>query len=339
MLVTSSLTAAIAPLIASLFPERLPRRAVLPAWTFTGVPMELAHLGIEIELVDVDPETLMLPAREYDADLIVPTHLFGNHCDVAALKRKNPAATIVDDAAHLAPNGRDLSCVAASLYSFHATKPLATGEGGAVAIPADAALAARFRGARLHGIDPGTRACPAEGGAPLANFPYDVTRPGWKANMMDLCAALGLSRLERLEAGIGRRRAIVERYRDGLAGIGIQLLPHQAGSSFHIAAARLDGRWNRASLMAALADAAISTSVHFTPLHRLTHWASTLFGQSPAAMIASGRAASMFPVAEENAERILSLPLSSAMSDEEVDRVVGTLRELAVAATSRAGCR
>jgi dTDP-4-amino-4,6-dideoxygalactose transaminase len=326
-IVTSSLTSAVAPLLASLFPDALPRKAVFPTWTFTSVPMEFRHLGIEVELADVDPDTLMLPVRHYDSDLIVPTHLFGNEYDVAALKRANPGATIIDDAAHLAPGRRDLSAVAASLYSFYVTKPLPTGEGGAIAIHGDGALARRCLAARLHGIERGLPGAPL--GRWLANAPYDVPMRGWKANMTDICAALGLSQLPRVEEGISRRRAIVERYGEALPALGIEPIAHQDGSSFHIAAVRLGAGWDREGLIADLARRGIGTSVHFTPLHRLSYWSDALFGVSPAQLIASAEAAVRYPVSEANAERILSLPLSGVMTDRQVEQVIAALSALA----------
>lgn len=324
VLVTSSLTAAVGPLVASMFGDNMPRKAIVPTWTFTAVPMELAHLDIEIELADVDPGTLMLPVRSYDADLIVPTHLFGNRYDVAALKQANPGAVIIDDAAHLAPDARDLSGTSASLYSFYATKPLPTGEGGAVAIPSDGALADRFRAARLHGI---ARASSVSGGL-LANLPYDVPGRGWKANMTDLAASLGLSQLPRIEASVSRRRDIVGRYAEAFDCGPVELIRHGSASSFHIAAARLAEGRDRATFMAELARRGIGSSVHFTPLHRLSYWAETAFGTGAGDLLRSGEAARRFPVAEANADRVVSLPLSSKMTDAEVEHVIDAVRSI-----------
>jgi dTDP-4-amino-4,6-dideoxygalactose transaminase len=325
VLVASSLTSAVAPLLHSLFPQALPRRVVFPTWTFTSVAMEFVHMGVEVELVDVDRNTLLLPIRHYDADVIVPTHLFGNPFDVTALKRLNPTAAIIDDAAHLAPVKRDLSPVAASLYSFYATKPLPTGEGGAVAIHSDDRVAERFRRARLHGITaPSGRGDPIR---PLTRLPYDVPDLGWKANMTEICAALGLSQLPRVREGIEFRRALVARYAEALPELGIEMIPHHPDSSFHLAAVRLPAWWPRDRLMADLAGRGIGSSVHYTPLHRLGYWSNRLFGATAEAVAGSGSAATRFPAAELNAERVMSLPLSSMMTPGAIDRVVCALAE------------
>jgi dTDP-4-amino-4,6-dideoxygalactose transaminase len=321
VLVTSSLTSAVAPLISALFePTARRRKAVFPTWTFSSVPMEFMHMGFDVELVDVEPDTLMLPVREYPgADVIVPTHLFGNQVNLKKLHELNPKASIIDDAAHLSPVKRDLSPVAASLYSFYATKPLSTGEGGAVAINCTEA-AKRFKQARLHGISKdafGRYRDPS-----LSSQQYDIARPGWKANMMDSCAALGLSVMPRLNAMRARRREIVETYKIAFDPLGIETIRHQPGSSYHLAAIRLPHSVKRLALMQALGDMGIVTSVHFTPLHRMTFWAETLFGFSPDEYRDLGAARGKFPVAEDSANRVLSLPLSSAMTDKEVTDVI-----------------
>jgi dTDP-4-amino-4,6-dideoxygalactose transaminase len=328
VMLTSSLTAAVAPLLSAIFgdcqPDDRPLRAVFPTWTFSSVPMEFVHAGFEVALVDVDPVTLMLPVRAYPwADVIVPTHLFGNQVDLFELKQLNPQATIIDDAAHLSPEERfDSDAVRASLYSFYATKPLCTGEGGAVSTN-DAATAERFRQARLHGISKdvfGRYTDPNK-----AAQAYDIVRPGWKANMLDSCAAMGLSQLPRLEKQRLRRKEIVEAYALALTPIGVEMIQHQSGSSYHLAAVRLPSCVDRHQLQVRLADRGIITSVHFTPLHRFSYWSRKVFGHSPTQLRSMGAAAEIFPVAEQEAERILSLPLSSALTDEQVSQVISTV--------------
>jgi dTDP-4-amino-4,6-dideoxygalactose transaminase len=317
---TSSLTSAVAPLLSAIFEGRTRRlRAVFPTWTFSSVPMEFVHMGFEVHLVDVDPETLMIPVQTYPwADVIVPTHLFGNQVDVRRLKKINPQAVVIDDAAHLAPDSRDISPCHASLYSFYATKPLCTGEGGAIATN-DPIFAKRFKQARLHGISKdafGRYSDPTKVGS------YDVIRPGWKANMLDSCAALGLSMLPRLDRMRDRRKEIVEQYGLAFESLKIEMISHQQGSSYHLAACRLPAWVNRTQFQKDLANHGIVTGVHFTPLHRMTYWSQQQFGFSPDQLRGWGTAAGEFPVAEANAERVMSLPLSSAMTEADVVEVI-----------------
>ena len=152
---------------------------------------------------------------------------------------------------------------------------------------------------------------------------YDVIMPGYKYNMMDLQAAIGLHQLASLEERLQRREAIWRRYDEALAGLPVTRpapVPPRDRHARHLytrarRSRRRDGRATRSRT--ALQREGISTSVHFKALHLQPYYAER-FRLRPG----------MFPVAEMVSERTLSLPLSSAMTDEQVERVVSVLRTL-----------
>jgi dTDP-4-amino-4,6-dideoxygalactose transaminase len=200
-------------------------------------------------------------------------------------------------------------------FSFYATKNLTTGEGGMLTTARED-WAAFVRVASLHGMSRDAWSRFAPGGSPH----YDVVMPGFKYNMMDLQAAIGLHQLARLEQHLQRRTAIWSRYDEALADLPVTRPAPVASGDLH--ARHLytllvdpDSGWPRDELMVALQSEGISTSVHFRALHLHPYYADR-FGLKPG----------MFPIAERVSARTLSLPLSAGMTDDQVDRVVDAVR-------------
>lgn len=318
--VTSSLTAAVPPLL-SVLPDF--DSAAFPAWTFSSVPMEFLHMGKQVVLHDIDPFTFMLdPTVEYEEDVIVPTHFGGNRLDLCTLHLNNKGKTLIDDAAHVLPF-RDDSPTVATLYSFYATKPLCAGEGGAVSFR-DPDLAKRFSSARLHGF---TKDAFDRYTNPAAEL-YDIKAPGWKANMSDMHAALALSQLTRAFDMVMRRRQIINQYREALPQLGWQVMHHDNYSDCHLAVVVLPPHVNRPKIRQALGARDIATSVHFTPLYRFDFWAQQMGSQTASEFVKSGEAKARFPVCEAYAEKALSLPLSSTMTDDQVAYVIESIQSI-----------
>src|SRR5206468_2934900 len=179
-------------------------------------------------LVDVEADTLCLDPRRVAAALTPRTRVVmtvdyaGHPCDYDALRALTAprGIRIVDDAAHAlgaASHGRPVGCAAladVTAFSFYATKNLTTGEGGA-AVTDDAALAERIRLLSLHGMN---RDAWKRYGASGSWF-YEIVAPGWKYNLSDLLAAIGVAQLERFDASQRRRREIVERYTRAFADV------------------------------------------------------------------------------------------------------------------------
>ena len=299
---------------------------ITPTWTFTATAESIAAVGARPVFVDVEAATLNIDPVAVAAAItprtaaILPVHFAGVPVAMASLAviAEQHGLALVEDAAHAfgaSIGGRAVGAWPGSLacFSFHATKNLSCGEGGMVTTD-DPELAARLRRWTRHGrrtgFDPGRP------------WRYDVIERGDKCNLSDLHAAVGLGSLERFDGGQARRARLEERYRAGLAALPISLPPLLAApvrSAMHLFVIRLstDAPIDRDALALALRDRGIETAVHFWPLHRMTLWRDQL-GCDP----------ERFPVAEQAADRVLSLPFHAALSDADQDRVIRAVREL-----------
>lgn len=304
---------------------------VTTPYTFTTTAEVVRYLGADVSFVDVDPETFNLQPEAVEAHLqsmpaserarvkaILPVHYAGLPCDMTGFSAlaEREGLRLVDDAAHALPTrhqGRWIGTFGdASAFSFYATKTLCTGEGGMVVTPHEE-LAQRMRVMRLHGIsrdvfDRYTSTAPA--------WYYEVVEPGFKYNLTDIAAALGLSQLRKVGQFRDRRADIARRYTAGLTGVeGLQGPPDAADPdehSWHLYALRLaGGRAVRDAFIEEMAEAGISTSVHFIPLHLHPYWRDR-YRLTPADL----------PVATQVFEQEVSLPIYPAMTDDQVQRVV-----------------
>jgi dTDP-4-amino-4,6-dideoxygalactose transaminase len=230
--------------------------------------------------------------------------------------------TVIDDAAHAlgaAIDGRAVGSIAdMTCFSFYATKNLTTGEGGMVTT-ADARLSARIRRLSLHGLSRDAWKRYARGGA----WRYDVVEVGYKYNMTDVAAALGLAQLAKFADMQKRRARIAKRYREQLADCDSFEAPVDEPNSthaWHLYVMRLKPgvlRVGRDRVIELLRRADIGTSVHFLPLHLFSHYRR-----------AFGFRRGDFPHTERESARAISLPLHPGLSRAHQDRVVGALREI-----------
>lgn len=304
---------------------------IAPTLTFTATVEVARYLGADAVLVDVDPVTLNIDPDRIEAAItprtkaILPVHYGGLACDmdaIFAIARRH-GLQVVEDAAHALPTTFGGQLVgqldsAASVFSFYANKTMTTGEGG-MAVTRDAALAARMRVMRLHGIsrdafDRFTSTTPA--------WYYEIVAPGFKYNMTDMAAALGRVQLQRLPGFVARRQALAARYLRELSGLPL-ILPVDAPSgdthAWHLFVLRLsdEARVSRDDVIQRLSDAGIGTSVHYVPLHRQPYWRDR-YGLMP----------EQFPVADLAYQRTFSIPLFTAMSDDDQSRVIDALRAI-----------
>lgn len=203
-------------------------------------------------------------------------------------------------------------------FSFHAVKNLTTAEGGALAWRAGAfdsdELYRRFMLQSLHGQTKDALAKNRAGA-----WEYDIAFPGWKCNMTDIQAALGLAQLRRYPASLARRRAIVERYERNLGECDVELLRHYGEdfeSSGHLMLVRLTGKSSafRNALIERMANDGVATNVHYKPLPLLTAYRDL------------GFAIADFPNALAQFENEVTLPLHTLLSDEDVDYVAGSFK-------------
>jgi dTDP-4-amino-4,6-dideoxygalactose transaminase len=291
--------------------------------TFCATANVILHAGATPVFADVDPVTWNLSPAAAEAAMtprthaILPVHYAGRPADTTAFRRlaEHHEAVLIEDAAHCVEGraaGAKIGTTAdATCFSFYATKNLTTGEGGML-VTANEKWASFARVASLHGISRDAFARSEKDGSPH----YDVVMAGYKYNMMDLQAALGLHQLAKLDGHLRRREAIWARYDEALAELPVtRPAPVPAGDRHarHLYTILIepDSGWSRDELLLALRQEGIATSVHFRALHLQPFYVER-FGFTPG----------MFPVAERISARTLSLPLSAAMTDAQVDRVV-----------------
>jgi dTDP-4-amino-4,6-dideoxygalactose transaminase len=301
---------------------------VVPTYTFTATAEVVRYLGAKPVFVDCEEDTFNEPAITERTKAIMPVHFAGLPCDMTGIGElaRRHGLKLLDDAAHALPTmhrGQMIGdCEAdATAFSFYANKTMTTGEGGML-VTKDGALAKRARHMRLHGIsrDVFNRFTDRK-----ASWQYDVIAPGFKYNLTDVAAAIGLHQLPQVEAFREARAAICRAYDERLAGLPL-ILPSagEAGDlhSRHLYIIRLtgDAPIDRAALIAGLQERSIGVSVHYTPLHRMTYWQE-----------ACGLQAGSFPNAEAIGASCVSLPLFPSMSEGEVDYVVAALTELLAA--------
>jgi dTDP-4-amino-4,6-dideoxygalactose transaminase len=305
---------------------------ILPALTFCATANMVTHLGAKPVLVDVDSDYLATPAAIERAitprtKAIVPVHYAGQSCDMDAIlaiaNRHN--LPVVEDAAHAAGSayrGRMIGVHGkATIFSFYATKNMTTGEGGMITT-ADKELAQRLRMLALHGMSRDAWARYTAAGS----WCYEVVEPGFKYNMTDIQAAIGIHQLRKLNSFIDRRRAIAQRFDEAFADLPEIATPRQLlhrTHTYHIYAIYLDpGRLSigRPQFIEQMTKRGIGTSVHFIPLHRHPFYSETY-----------GYCASQFPVADRLFEGLVSLPAYPKMTNQDVDDVIEAVRDIVIA--------
>jgi perosamine synthetase len=301
---------------------------VVPTYTFTACGEVCAYVGARVVLADVGSDYLLSPQQlepvlSARTKVVMPVHIGGQAVNVDRLRAiTSDRVRFVEDAAHALP--ADVGGVPtgklgdAGAFSFYATKTLTTGEGGML-VTDDDDIATRARLMRLHGIDADAWNRYGVGG----KWFYTVEQAGYKYNLTDIAAAMGLAQLSRLDEMAASRRRIAGQY-DRLFSdselIDVPPRRQEDGHAWHLyaVALRLDHLTvGRGEIIEALAEAGIGASVHFIPLH-LHPYYQRQFGYKPGD----------FPIAEMLYERTISLPIWPDMTDEQVQRVAETLLEL-----------
>ena len=303
---------------------------LVPVHTFTATAAVVDHVRAQPVFVDVDPHTLCInveQARRAVTDrtrAIIPVHFAGLACNMASVIELATAHDlhVIEDAAHAFPttcSGRLVGSLetTAAAFSFYATKPLATGEGGMVTTRSEE-LAHRMRVMRLHGID---RNVFDRYRMPGASWYYEVISPGFKYNMTDIAAALGRVQLSRSWEMWHSRKVIAEAYNEAFHNLPMVLPagpPSGDVHSWHLYPIRLtdDAPLTRDELNARLSAAGLSTSVHYVPLHLHPFWRTT-YQLRP----------EQFPVATDAFPRMLSLPIYSRMQQADIARVIDAVTE------------
>ena len=302
---------------------------IVPTWTFAASAEVVAYLGGRPVLVDVDARTLNATAETIMAAVtprtkaVVVVHFGGLPVEIETIVRELDARGIpvVEDVAHAFPSriggqhGRYAGTFGrVGAYSFYATKTITTAEGGML-VTDDDALAARARIMGLHGISSDAwKRYTASG-----SWFYEIQEAGYKYNLTDIAAALGLAQLERADELLGARRALAAAYTEQLGSApsaDLVELPADASDGSHawhlyVLRLHLDRlAIDRAEAIERLKAAGIGTSVHFIPLHLHPYYRDR-WGYTPDAL----------PTASREYERVISLPLWPGMTPGDVRRV------------------
>jgi dTDP-4-amino-4,6-dideoxygalactose transaminase len=301
---------------------------LVPTWTFTATAEVVRYMGAEPILVDVEENTLNIDLEAAAALItgrtraLIPVHFAGMAVDSAALRTFSLKhdLEVVEDAAHAFPaatGGRRVGAnrSAATVFSFYATKTMTTGEGGMLVTPRPD-LAARARVMRLHGI---SRDAFDRYRSATPSWRYEVVAPGFKYNMTDIAAAMGLIQLARANEMRSRRAGIATRYRTAFQDLPLDLPMEPSGEdmhAWHLFVVRVKESDQRDNLIEHLACQGVGTSVHFIPLHEHPFWRDYTMRKS-----------SDFPVASSVYPRVVSLPIYSSMSDADVAHVISAVSE------------
>jgi dTDP-4-amino-4,6-dideoxygalactose transaminase len=252
----------------------------------------------------------------------MPVHYAGIAAEMSELDAiaREFGVSIVEDAAHAFPatyKGRLVGTLNSQItvFSFYANKTMTTGEGGML-VTRDPALAARARTMRLHGI---SRDAFDRFTAKVPSWYYEVVAPGFKYNLTDIAASLGIHQLRKAEMFRNRREQIARRYSEEFRGLPLQLpADAQVGDlhSWHLYVVRLgECIVTRDEFIDRLYKFGVGCSVHYIPLHLQPYWRDSL-----------GLRAEMFPVSQRAYERMVSLPIYSKMSDEDIQFVIDGVR-------------
>lgn len=304
---------------------------ITSSYTFTATAEVIRYLGANPVFVDVREDTLNIDPNAITAAIsactkaIMPVHFAGLACEMDSILAiaKRYQLKIIEDAAHALPatsGGRLIGALDsdATVFSFYATKTLATGEGGMV-VTRDPKLAKRCRIMRLHGIDRDafdryTSKTPA--------WFYSVVAPGFKYNMTDLAAAIGIHQLRKLDQFQRRREELAQKYDEAFADICVRRPAHAPLGelhAWHLYVIRLndDAPVSRDDFINEMAAAGIGTSVHFIPLHLHPYWRDTYHLRPED-----------FPNATRAFKHVVSLPLYPRMTDADQDRVIHVTRSI-----------
>ena len=302
---------------------------LVPTMTFVASANAVEHVGATPVLIDAEPGTGQIDLEAAEAAIgpatraIMPVHLAGRPIDMDRLNalRDRHGLAVIEDAAHAIGaewRGRRIGAHGnLAAFSFYVTKNITTVEGGALATE-DPEIAARVERLALHGLSLGAWARFSDQGFRH----YEVVEPGFKYNMTDIQAALGLHQLPRLDAWIDRRTELWERYDALLADLPLETpLPEETGTRharhLYQVLLRPEAGLTRDELLDALSAHGIGTGVHYRGVHLHPYYRDRYH-----------LALERFPVATAISERTLSLPLSPKVTDSDQDDVVSALREL-----------
>jgi len=303
--------------------------------TFCATINAIEHTGAQPILADIEPDTLNIDPNKIEGILkslgksqkikaVIPVHYAGHPCEMDPILElaRRYRLKVLEDAAHALPakyKGRFIGTIGdLAAFSFYATKNLTTAEGGMLIGEPNMLKKARMIG--FHGIDQDAWNRYASEGS----WYYEVVLPGFKYNMTDLQAAIGLQQLKKLSIFHKRRQQIAQKYNEVFSKNEQLQIPKERSNvshAWHLYVLRLNLDQltiGRSQFIEELKQQNIGTNVHYTPIHQHPYFRQKL-----------GRGIDKFPIVDHEYKRILSLPIYPSMSDEDVSDVITAVLDIA----------
>jgi dTDP-4-amino-4,6-dideoxygalactose transaminase len=299
--------------------------------TFTATAEVVRYMGAHPIFVDIDPETFCIDSRKIEANIspqtkaIIVVHYGGMASEMDAIltiARKHKLK-VVEDAAHAFPTRYKGELIGGlhsdvTVFSFYATKTIATGEGGML-VTRSASVADRARVMRLHGIN---RDAFDRYTSTKPSWYYEVIAPGFKYNMTDLAASLGIHQLRKAWQFQDRRAQLAARYDSELTNLPLVIPPRPTNGDMHawhlyVVQLTNNAKVLRDDFIKKMFDFGIGCSVHYIPLHLQPYWRDT-YRLEP----------KDFPYSQRLYERAVSLPLYTKMADGDQTRVIAAIRSI-----------
>jgi UDP-4-amino-4-deoxy-L-arabinose-oxoglutarate aminotransferase len=303
---------------------------ITPSMTWVSTVNMITLAGATPVFADIDKDTLMVSADSIETcitektRLIIPVHFAGAPADIVPIRKlaEKKGIAVIEDAAHALGTeyyGEPVGQKGTSIFSFHPIKNITTGEGGMLCSD-DEKFLSHIRCLKFHGLGADAFNRDMQGRAPLS----EVIEPGYKYNMTDISAALGLSQMTRLDQFIQKRSELADRYLTKLSTID-EIIPlgqplYPIKHAWHLFIVRLDSKkagLSRDDFMYKMKQKNIGTGLHFFAVHLQKYYIESM-----------GMHRGMLPNTEWNSDRICSLPLFPDMTDKDVDDVVDSIKEI-----------
>ena len=319
-------------------------KVITTPYTFTATAEVVRYFNADLIFIDIrdsdfniDPNKIkefcdklcyvkngILYQKGTDAPIkaIIPVHVGGCPCDMDAIMSiaKKYNLKVIEDAAHALPayyKGRKIGAISdITVFSFYATKTITTGEGG-MAVTTNPEYCNRMRLMRLHGIN---KDIWDRYSSEVPSWYYEVVEAGFKYNMTDIAASLGIQQLKKADMFYERRKAIAARYQEELRGVKNIELPRYDtdGHSWHLYIIKVESkRFERDEFVKKMYENGIGVSVHFIPLH-LHPYYKNKYNFAP----------DDFPVAYDCFRKVVSLPIHTRLRDVDIVRIIGAIKEL-----------
>ena len=298
--------------------------------TFAASANTIVHTGAKPVFADIDEKTMCIDPNKIEEKItertkaIVPVHYGGQSCDLDRINEiaKKHNLLVLEDAAHAiytTHKGKLIGSIGdTTSFSFYATKNICTGEGGMLTTNSDE-IAEKARVMSLHGMSKNAWNRFSKGGS----WYYEILYPGYKYNMTDMQAALGLCQLEKIEKMQKIREKYAKMYNDAFGKLDEIITPNEVEGNrhaWHLYVIRVKEdmlKINRDEFIEALTEENIGTSVHYIPVHLHPYYMETF-----------GYKMGDFPVAEKVFEGMISLPLYPSMKEQDVEDVINAVTRI-----------